>query len=60
MHDLKGTVNHELVHSVLNICVVGMGENNAVKHRPNYIRRTTLKRAAEIYKSIRLFILGEF
>ncbi|XP_003392146.1 PREDICTED: arginine-hydroxylase NDUFAF5, mitochondrial-like, partial [Amphimedon queenslandica] len=37
---------HELMHDLK-----GMGENNAVKHRPNYIRRTTLKRAAEIYKS---------
>ena len=29
-----------------------MGENNAARHRPNYIRRSTLKRAAEVYKGI--------
>ena len=29
-----------------------MGENNAARHRPNYIRRSTLKRAAEVYKGM--------
>jgi NADH dehydrogenase [ubiquinone] 1 alpha subcomplex assembly factor 5 len=43
-------VNYPSISEVMKD-LQGMGENNAVSHRPNYLRRSTITRAAQIYKS---------